>query len=331
MELDLRAAWCAYLHQHQSSPPASPPVVSTARRKVLPAQHEEAGDALVQERLAQLQREAEDEVAAQQRDEQAVLARRRGVERARWELDRAAEERDATRSYVASGRHDELAALRATDERRSQREAIEAAEAARAAEAEAAAVEPRRRRRRRAESHAAAAQRQLQQHVRSQAAGEAAGGARSGGWGTEPRPSSPALPARRGPAAVLVPSTAAVPPAVADAASTAASASTSTPPPPPPPPRDRLRLRLRFRRLRRHRRLHLCRLHRRPTAVAASTVVSLMASPPSPSGPVAAAVPPPPPPPAPGAYRRCMPGYSREYEVPAARWRRRGPRSLALT
>ena len=130
MELDLRAAWSAYLHQHQSSPPASPPVVSTAHRKaappppseLLPAQHEEAVDALVQERLAQLQREAEEEVAAQERDEQALLARRRGVERARWELDRAAEERDATRSYVASGRHDELAALRARDERRSQRE-----------------------------------------------------------------------------------------------------------------------------------------------------------------------------------------------------------------
>ena len=36
-------------------------------------------DALVQERLAQLQREAEEEVAAQERDEQALLARRRGV------------------------------------------------------------------------------------------------------------------------------------------------------------------------------------------------------------------------------------------------------------
>ena len=142
-------------------------------------------DALVQERLAQLQREAEEEVAAQERDEQAVLARRRGVERARWELDRAAEERDATRSYVASGRHDELASLRARDERRSQREVMEAAEAAKAAEAEAAAVE--------AAAAAAAAElsrmqlarsrEQLQQHVRSQAAERAQQEALvRGGW-----------------------------------------------------------------------------------------------------------------------------------------------------
>ena len=149
---------------------AAPPPPS----ELLPAQlalHEEAAvDAAVQERLAQLQREAEEEAAAHERDEQAVLARRRGVERARWELDRAAEEHDATRGYVVSGRHDELAALRARDHRRSQREVAEAAEAAEA-EAEAAAVE--------AAAAAAAAElsraqlarsREQLQHVRLQAA-----------------------------------------------------------------------------------------------------------------------------------------------------------------
>ena len=96
----------------------------------------------MRERMAQLQREAEEEAAAQERDEQAVLARRRGVERARRELDQAAEEHGATREYVASpvasGRHDQLAALRARDRRRTAAEAMEVAEAAEAAEAEAA-------------------------------------------------------------------------------------------------------------------------------------------------------------------------------------------------
>ena len=130
----------------------------------------------MRERLAQLQREAEEEAAAQERDEQAVLARRRGVERARLELDQAAEEHDATREYVASpvasGRHDQLAALRARDRRRTAAEAMEVAEAAEAAEAEAeaAAVE--------VAAAAAAAElsraqlarsREQLQHVRSQA------------------------------------------------------------------------------------------------------------------------------------------------------------------
>ena len=130
----------------------------------------------MRERLAQLQREAEEEAAAQERDEQAVLARRRGVERARLELDQAAEEHDATRDYVASpvasGRHDQLAALRARDRRRTAAEAMEVAEAAEAAEAEAeaAAVE--------VAAAAAAAElsraqlarsREQLQHVRSQA------------------------------------------------------------------------------------------------------------------------------------------------------------------
>ena len=130
----------------------------------------------MRERLAQLQREAEEEAAAQERDEQAVLARRRGVERARRELDQAAEEHGATREYVASpvasGRHDQLAALRARDRRRTAAEAMEVAEAAEAAEAEAeaAAVE--------VAAAAAAAElsraqlarsREQLQHVRSQA------------------------------------------------------------------------------------------------------------------------------------------------------------------
>ncbi len=131
----------------------------------------------MRERLAQLQREAEEEAAAQERDEQAVLARRRGVERARLELDQAAEEHGATREYVASpvasGRHDhELIALRARDRRRTAAEAMEVAEAAEAAEAEAeaAAVE--------VAAAAAAAElsraqlarsREQLQHVRSQA------------------------------------------------------------------------------------------------------------------------------------------------------------------
>ena len=130
----------------------------------------------MRERLAQLQREAEEEAAAQERDEQAVLARRRGVERARLELDQAAEEHGATREYVASpvasGRHDQLAALRARDRRRTAAEAMEVAEAAEAAEAEAeaAAVE--------VAAAAAAAElsraqlarsREQLQHVRSQA------------------------------------------------------------------------------------------------------------------------------------------------------------------
>ena len=130
----------------------------------------------MRERMAQLQREAEEEAAAQERDEQAVLARRRGVDRARLELDQAAEEHGATREYVASpvasGRHDQLAALRARDRRRTAAEAMEVAEAAEAAEAEAeaAAVE--------VAAAAAAAElsraqlarsREQLQHVRSQA------------------------------------------------------------------------------------------------------------------------------------------------------------------